>query len=105
MKKLLKKLTVTGMAVIMAMGMAVSASASDCLHPMTIRSRTGVATQYYSSHTITVYAANGTSHNESCTISNVIYYISYVCTVCHQIAYSAGTETVENHLNINCSQY
>lgn len=107
MRKIFKKIAAIAMASVMAASMAVSANATSesCSHPATIRSRTGFANHYNSAHKIKVYGTNGTSREETCSISGSVYYCSYVCTTCNAIVGSAGTDTEEAHYNSLCPQY
>lgn len=107
MRKICKKIAAIAMAGVMATSMVVSANAANesCSHPVTIKSRTGFANHYNSAHTIKVYGTNGTSREETCSISGNVYYCSYVCTTCNAIVGSAGTETEETHYNSLCPKY
>lgn len=107
MSKIFKKIAAATIAAVMTTTMAVSANATsaECQHAVATKSRTGFANHYNTAHTIKVYGSNGASREERCEIGGNIYFCSYVCTACHKIVASAGTETEETHFNPLCSKY
>ncbi len=105
MNKKVKTLSATVMAGIMAMSLAVSASAAACNHPSQKRVRTNLVSSFSNAgHTIEV-VVNGVLSTAHCSYSGRVYSCSYVCTSCNQIVSSAGYDQVEYHTNKSCPRY
>ena len=93
MKKLLKKLTVTGMAVIIAMGMAVSASAV-CNHAGLIYTYEPTPPHYNYS-----YHSNG--HGGWCQMTTMYRVIQTICRNCGLL--NEANITVVTHSDSSCT--
>lgn len=101
MNKVIKKASAIFLSAVMAVSMAVSASAA-CAHSVTSLTNRRLTDHYSSSHSFNVYNSTGAIiGTQNCAIAYHVYTYDRRCENCGAIC-GTYSETTTLHTNLNC---